>query len=48
MTGPAPLQGTQLEHLDLEDIARLRPLDKDRAGERIQAVEIEAGQRRGG
>src|SRR5205807_9917329 len=45
--GPAPLERFEREHLDLENVARLRPADVNRAGEGVEAVEVELGQGRG-
>ena len=45
---PAPLQRAQLEHLDLEHVARLCALDKDRTRQRVETVEVQARQCRGG
>ena len=45
--GPAPFERAQLQHLHFEDVARLRSPDVDRTRERVQAIEVQTGQRRG-
>ena len=41
VAGPAPARRAQRQHRDLERVARLRAVDLDRAGDRVDAAEVE-------